>query len=327
MTVHPALRALGVSAVFLLAACGGDTDPEVVSTSTTAAATSTTLPASAGCAKAPDVATLSTETPGDVAATFVAGDVVRAYRLAVPPSYDPDQPSPLIMNLHGSGSNSLQASVYGDVPRSAAERGMLVVTPEALEGRWELGGTGADADFLIALLDDVAERYCVDPDRVHLMGMSLGAWKAAATACSFPGRFASLALVTVEVFPGSCEPMPVIAFHGTADPTVAYGPGGGTVDDADTRNAGLPGALTNIAAWAESGGCDPEPADTTVGDDVRVRRFGGCDDGVGVELFTVVGGGHRWPGADVDLGDPSLTTETIDATELSLDWFDAHPAR
>ncbi len=112
------------------------------------------------------------------------------------------------MNLHGSGSNALQASVYGDVPRSAAERGMLVVTPEALEGRWELGGTGADADFLIGLLDDVVSRYCVDPDRVHLMGMSLGAWKAAATACSFPDRFASAALVTVEVFPESCEPLP-----------------------------------------------------------------------------------------------------------------------
>ncbi|MBX3285762.1 MAG: hypothetical protein KF703_10505 [Actinobacteria bacterium] len=289
--------------------------------------TSTTIPHSGGCGTEPDVARLSDETPGDVAATFASGGVARAYRLSVPPSYDPDEPAPLIVNLHGSGSNALQASVYGDVPRAAAERGVIVVTPEAVDGRWELGGTGPDADFLVALLDDVEGRYCVDLDRVHLMGMSLGAWKAAATACSFPDRFASVALVTVEVFPGSCDPMPVIAFHGTADATVAYGEGGGTVDDADTVNAGLPGALANIAAWAESGGCDPEPIDTEVGDDVKLRRFEGCDDGIGVELYTIVGGGHTWPGSDIALGDPKLTTDTIDATQLSLDWFEAHPAR
>lgn len=322
------VRTLALSALVVLAACSSDdVTGSTTTTNTTVATTTTTVPASAGCGEEPDVARLSDETPGDVAASFTSAGVARAYRLAVPASYDPDEPAPLIVNLHGSGSNALQASVYGDVPLAAAERGVLVVTPEAIDGRWELGGTGADADFLIGLLDDVESRYCVDPDRVHLMGMSLGAWKAAATACSFPGRFASVALVTVEVFPGSCEPLPVIAFHGTADATVAYGAGGGTVDDADTANAGLPGALTNIAAWAESGGCDPEPQDSTVGDDVRLRRFTGCDDGIGVELYTIVGGGHTWPGSDIDLGDPALTTETIDATELSLDWFEAHPAR
>lgn len=331
-TVRSVLRALALGVVVALAACSSDGAPATTAattttTTTTATSTSTTVPASAGCGLAPDVATLSDETPGDVAATFSSGGVDRAYRLAVPAAYDRDEPTPLIVNLHGSGSNAIQASVYGDVPRAAAARGTLVVTPEAIDGRWELGGTGRDADFLIGLLDDLEARYCVDLDRVHLMGMSLGGWKAAATACSFPSRFASVALVTVEVFPGSCEPLPVIAFHGTADRTVAYGPGGGTVDDADTVNAGLPGALTNIAAWAESGGCDPEPEDSEIGDDVRLRRFAGCDDGIGVELYTIVGGGHTWPGADVDLGDPLLTTETIDATELSLDWFEAHPAR
>lgn len=317
---------------FGLAGCSsgdGASAPAATSTTTTAPAstTSTTVPASDGCGTEPDVGRLSAETPGDVAATFASGGVDRAYRLAVPRAYDPDEPAPLIVNLHGSGSNALQASVYGDVPRAAAERGVLVVTPEAIDGRWELGGTGRDADFLVALLDDVEGRYCVDLDRVHLMGMSLGAWKAAATACSFPDRFASIALVTVEVFPGTCEPMPVVAFHGTADGTVAYGEGGGTVDDGDTVNAGLPGALDNIAAWADSGGCDPEPIDSEIGDDVRLRRFEGCDEGIGVELYTIVGGGHTWPGSPIALGDPKLTTDTIDATQLSLDWFEAHPAR
>ena len=107
---------------------------------------------------------------------------------------------------------------------------------------------------------------------------------------------------------------------------VAYGPGGGTVDQAATPNAGVPGSLGNIAKWAANGGCGATPVVTEVGDDVVRRRFTGCDAGVGVEHYTVIGGGHTWPGADIDIADAALTTDTIDATALTLDWFEAHPA-
>jgi polyhydroxybutyrate depolymerase len=202
---------------------------------------------------------------------------------------------------------------------------MITVAAEALGGRWELAGAGADADFLTALVDDLEQRYCVDRNRVHLIGMSLGAWKAAVTACASGGRFASAALVTVEVFPGTCEPLPVIAFHGRADPTVPYETGDPLA--ASSPNAALPGAEENIAQWANSGGCDPEPELTEIGDDVELRRFEGCDLGIGVELYSIDGGGHTWPGADIDLGPAELTTDTIDATALALDWFEAHPRR
>ncbi|MEZ5138475.1 MAG: hypothetical protein R2711_06825 [Acidimicrobiales bacterium] len=239
-----------------------------------------------------------------------------------PPATTPTSP-PLILNLHGAGSDSLQASTYGDVPRRAAERGMLTVAPEAIGGRWEIAGTGADGDFLTALVDDLEGRYCIDRNRVHLVGMSLGAWKAAATACSFDGRFASLALVTVEVFPGDCDPTSVVAFHGRADFTVPYGEGG-TVDPEGSPNEGVTGTLSNIAPWAENAGCDPEPVVERLGDDVEHRRYEGCDVGLGVELYTIDDGGHTWPGSDIEIG---LTTQTIDATELALDWFEAHPRR
>ena len=41
-----------------------------------------------------------------------------------------------------------------------------------------------------------------------------------ASSYADPGRFASIALVSVEVHPGDCGPMSVVAFHGTADRTV-----------------------------------------------------------------------------------------------------------
>lgn len=328
---------LVVVAVVGLAACSGSSSSDGAATgpaSSAAPATTTTLdpadPASVpadpsdGCGTEPDVAVLDPdERPGDVAATYDADGVERAYRLAVPASYDVDEPAPLVVNLHGSGSNALQASTYGDVPRAAAERGMLTVAPEAIDGRWELAGEGVDGDFLTGLVADLEARYCIDRNRVFLLGMSLGAWKAAATACSFDGTFASLALVTVEVFPGDCDPIAVVAFHGRADFTVPYGEGG-TVDGTGSPNEGVTGTLVNIAAWADNAGCDPEPAIERIGDDVELRRYEGCDLGLGVELYTIDEGGHTWPGADIEIG---RTTQTIDATELALDWFEAHPRR
>jgi polyhydroxybutyrate depolymerase len=198
------------------------------------------------------------------------------------------------------------------------------VAAEAIGGNWELAGEGDDHEFLNALLDDVESRYCVDRNRVHIVGMSLGAWKAAATACGTEGRFAALSLVTVEVHPGACEPMPVVAFHGRADLTVPYGDGG-EVDRSQTRLRTLPGAEENIARWAAGAGCDPDPVVEAIGDDIDLRRFENCTPGIEVMLYSVAGGGHTWPGADIEVGPAAATTQTIDATQLTLDFFEAHP--
>jgi polyhydroxybutyrate depolymerase len=332
--------ALLVAGALTVAGCsdadGGADDAEADATTTTAAETTTTLdpedPASvaadpsAGCGTEPDVDPVGEDLPGDVELTFTSGGVERIYRLGVPVDHDPEIPAPLVVNLHGSGSDAAQASTYGDVPRRASERGVVTVAPQGIDGQWELGD-GADTDFLNALLDDVESRYCIDRNRVHGVGMSLGAAKIAFHACGEGDRFASLALVTVEIFSGTCRSMPVIAFHGTDDPVVAYGEGGGTVDDAATPNAGLPGTLDNIAAWAGNAGCAAEPDISMIGDDVEVRSYPGCDEGVDVALYTIRGGGHTWPGSAIDIGPPEWTTDTIDATDLALDWFEDHPRR
>jgi polyhydroxybutyrate depolymerase len=333
--MHRGIRAVATASAVALAlvACsdeGGADDDAAADGTTSTEAPEPDVAASEGCGLQPDVDLMGSEALGDATATFAApgvdgGAVERTYRIAVPADYDPEVPVPLVLNLHGSGSNALQATAYSDLARAGTERGMIVVAPDALDGQWELLPVGADGEFLDALLADVASRYCVDEDRVHGVGMSLGAWRTAAQACGFPGRIASIALVTVEVPAQECEPMPVVAFHGTDDIVVAYGEGGGTVDPGASVNAGLPGTLENMDGWAAFGGCDPEATVTPIEDDVTRHVWDGCDDGVGVELYTIIGGGHTWPGAALVIGPPEQTTDTIDATELALDWFEGHP--
>lgn len=321
-------KRLVLSAVAVLsgvtAACGGTSDggtrTSTTASTTAGATTSTTVTrtGSAGCGRPADVPTVKSGSPGDVEQTLNVGGRQRIYRLGVPPSYDPDRPTPLVVNLHGSGSNAIEASVYGRVDQEGSERNMITVVPQAIGGEWQLPAEGSDRDFLLGLVEDMKARYCIDVGSVHMIGMSLGAWKAAVTACAAPDVFASAVLVTVEVHPNGCPPIPVVAFHGTADSTVPYGEGSG-MKFPDSPNAGLPGVHVNIANWAQGNGCEAEPDKERIGDDVEKWTYRGC--AADVVLHTIVGGGHTWPGADIDVGP---TTQTIDATELGFDWFEAH---
>jgi polyhydroxybutyrate depolymerase len=334
-SVAPSLAVLAVLVVALLGtACSddGDAAPSPSGAATTSRAgrsattpTSTTEPprrASAGCGTEPPIG--PTDDPAaEAVATIRSDDRDRLYRIALPHDYDPERPVPVVFNLHGSGSNAAEQSVYTQVPTRGAARGYLVVTPDAGDGDWELGPDGEDDRFLVALLDHVAASWCVDLDRVHATGISLGSWKATITACTHPDRFASLALVAEEVAPPDCA-KPVVAFHGTADFVVPFGAGADPGIEVIGPNAGLPGVEVNMPRWAANGGCSTEHDVERIGSDVERWTYRDCPEGMDVVLYVVRGGGHTWPGSPIDR--PG-TTRTIDATEIALDWFDAHPLR
>ena len=114
--------------------------------------------------------------------------------------------------------------------------------------------------------------------------------------------------------------MPVMAFHGTADPIVPYE--GGVLHPSPLAwAAGLVSAPTYfvgaedwVATWAEGNDCDPSPEGIAPHGDVRGVRYTGCDQGAEVILYTIEDGGHTWPGG---LPIPGLgkTSRDIDATE------------
>ena len=306
------------TALLIVAGCSGAAGSDRAADSSP-----TTIPAvaaSAGCGTLPSV-TATDDPLGDVPLELGSGGRTRHYRLGVPASYDPNTPSPVILDLHGAVSNAQQQSTVSQLPAKGTARGYLVVSPDAINGSWELTADGADDTFLMALLDDVAQRYCVDLDRVHAAGISLGSWKATVTACTHQDRFASIALVAEEVAPPGCS-LPVVAFHGTADRVVPYGAGADPGVVVTGSNAGLPGVEVNMPKWATNDGCSEEKDVVHLDPDVDHWIYRDCPEGTGVELYSIVGGGHAWPGSPI--GGVGVT-RTIDATAIALDWFDAHP--
>ncbi|RAY14869.1 plasmid partitioning protein [Actinomadura craniellae] len=258
----------------------------------------------------------------------------RSHLLALPRVYDPLHPVPVIVNLHGLRSSALQQSVYSGLPQRGAERGFAVVTPEALPSRrgWKLPGMAdgtADIEFVGGLLDHLERTICVDRTREYAAGMSNGGGLAAALACGLPGRLAGVAAVAGLNLALPCrQPAParLIAFHGTGDTVIPYRGGAPFLGDASRvprwmlpargpfRLPGVPGVTTG---WARAFGCGP--GTTKAAGSVTHLRYGNCRDGASVELYTVAGGGHIWPGAFL-LG-TGRTTAALDASRLIVDAF------
>ena len=111
------------------------------------------------------------------------------------------------------------------------------------------GGTGApvhwdttdhspanpDLAYVSALIDQVESTQCIDTSRVYAGGFSDGAVMASLLACTMSDRFAAIGAVSGLELPAPCapaRPVPVIAFHGTADPILYFG---GGVNSADAR--------------------------------------------------------------------------------------------
>jgi polyhydroxybutyrate depolymerase len=281
---------------------------------------------SPGCGRVAVPGPGATATPtGDVVQSLQVGALTRSYRLAVPAGYRPSTPTPLILLFHGSGSDAVETSIYTQMPTRASRSGFLVATPDALSEQWQVslpGAATADLAFVPALIDDLSARYCVDGARIYAAGISLGSEFAAIAACTASDRMAAIGLVAAEFLLRPCTgPISVIAFHGTEDPIVAY-PSGGT--GAALPGVHVTGVEQNLAEWAALDGCAPAPRLLRPTSQVIRRSWAGCRKGSAVVLYTVVGGGHTWPGSPITLPAARFgsTTDQVDATGLMIRFFE-----
>ncbi|WP_329519040.1 alpha/beta hydrolase family esterase [Spirillospora sp. NBC_01491] len=258
----------------------------------------------------------------------------RSYLLTLPQGGD-RTPAPLIVDLHGLRSNGFQQALYGRLANAGPARGFVVAEPEGGPGRrgWRLPGMAdgaADIAYVAALLDHLERTLCVDRRGEFAAGFSNGAGLSAALVCGLPGRLAGIAPVAGLNLARPCagaRPATIVAFHGTTDPIVPYG--GGEPFGGDRRQVpdwmrplsgsfALPPVAALAGRWARTFGCRATARDAP-GPSVAHLARTGCRGGARVELYSVTGGGHTWPGSlPIGLG---TTTGQIDATRLILDAF------
>jgi polyhydroxybutyrate depolymerase len=261
----------------------------------------------------------------------------RQFRLAVPSEPTGKRPLPLILNFHGAPSNDVAEGVVSQLEEKGPARGFVVVTPNAGNPpRWDappgptstqgfVGPSDANLAFTKALVKNTAARLCIDRSRVYATGLSNGAGMAASLGCKFSPRLAAIAPVAGVNGTEPCphgKPMSVIAFHGTADASVGYAGGVGALPGRPAVD--LPSVEAAVQAWAQRAKCRATPTHQAIGTEVQRIAYRGCERANAVVLYSVMGGGHTWPGS-FDVPRNGHVTQDINAADLMLDFFSHHP--
>lgn len=241
--------------------------------------------------------------------------VPRTYELHAPATLDPGVPAPLVIALHQFTATGRQMREMTGFDAIADREGFIVAYPDGLERSWnyDLSGVTAslkitdDETFILRLIDRLERDFNVDPRRIYLVGASNGAMFAQSMACLHAGRFAAIAAVMgsiEEATTARCRPdapMPVVLVHGDQDMVVPYE---GGLREEVIRHPVYLSAPENAAWWAGHNGCTDGPRvfrlplrDPPDGTRAILTRYGGCDGGARVFLYTIQGGGHTWPGS------------------------------
>ena len=247
----------------------------------------------------PTPATPSTQIPvGSSSQSIAFGGHTRTFHLYRPAELT--SPAPLVVMLHGGFGNGEQAeSSYGwDAQADAGH--FLVVYPDGLDRAWNTGGGCCgqpakdnvdDVGFLTRMIATIEHETSIDARRVYATGISNGGIMSYTLACRTT-LFAAIGPDSATQL-GSCvnpAPLSVIHIHGTADTRIRYN--GGEGEGVAHINGPAVPALNET--WRAIDGCR-QPTVTTAG--AVTTSKAACPASRTVELITIAGAGHQWPGS------------------------------
>jgi polyhydroxybutyrate depolymerase len=188
--------------------------------------------------------------------------------------------------------------------------------------------------FFNALLDQLEAEYSVDDNRIYATGFSDGGFMDFQLGCNLANRVAAIAPVGAELAKSQAEfcknwtyrPVPLLMINGTEDPVLPY--------------KGRSGAMPTVSApdtakdWAKTAGCSKNAQRTTLpprasgGLQTNVDSYSDCTQGAEVLLYSIVDGGHFWPGGEqpyVPANKIGRSSDDLEANEVIWKFFAAHP--
>ncbi|GBC61005.1 hypothetical protein DENIS_1965 [Desulfonema ishimotonii] len=284
------------------------------------------------------------------------GSKDREYTVHLPTGYTGDRPLPLVVVLHGclQDNDVIQHDTkFDDI---ADEEGFIAVYPfvtsydgmrsENCWGFWfddEIHRGIGEVGDIYGIIQRVKKDYNIDPNRIHITGLSSGGAMTTVVMVAYPDIIASGAVgagiaygETANAVKFRCSPfyngifesvsqtvsemeeemkeqkrpVPVLIFHSEDDCVVD-----------------IQAAENNRDAWAGLFGVDLESpvyetSGTTRGRSWTYRKYGNIEGRTNIETHFVKGPDHAWiGGAEGKYADP----DGPDWSEIAWDFFESHP--
>ncbi|GAB5537092.1 MAG: hypothetical protein Rubg2KO_33410 [Rubricoccaceae bacterium] len=161
-----------------------------------------------------------------------------SYGLFVPENYDPNVSYPLVMAAHGAGERGTDlrnlpphrlATSWAD-PANQANHPAFVYAPQVPSGlRWTTDADPDATDYVpiqLAALDALSQieaEFNIDPDRIYVVGLSLGGHATWDFVSRDPDRFAAAVPMSGRGFTSQADDLinlPIWAFTGETDGVV-----------------------------------------------------------------------------------------------------------
>ena len=138
--------------------------------------------------------------------------------VVLPPNFDKDKATPLIVALHGKGGRA--TGIAGQWRKLAAEMGAILIAPQAVTRHgggfsWNKADTnydyGDNAEFLLGLTVEFASKnYRIDWDRAVLTGFSEGGAVCRSVGPRPPHVFAGVIPMGCDYLPEFDKPTPAV---------------------------------------------------------------------------------------------------------------------
>lgn len=244
--------------------------------------------------------TMATLAPGDHNDSLTFENTRHDFVIHLPPGYDGRTRLPLMLDLHGSGSDSEQQLLFSGSPAVADANNFIVVAPNGYMNSWngDIAYGAAyeqklnDVGFMKALVDYVSTLAAIDRTRVYATGLSNGAAMSNTLGCQATDVFAGIAPVAdpLDISLPTCmplQPIAVIGFHGYDDEFVPYegGPGEGPM-----LPTPFPSTADTLKAWGRVMGCSGEPEITPIRGDSKCEIYRTCGHTTQVGYCSLEGG-------------------------------------
>ena len=283
--------------------------------------------------------------PGDQVRRIEFNGIKRSYSVHVPPQYDPQKPTPVVLIYHGALTNGDIMSAFTGLNKKADEAGFLAVYPNGngngkLMFVWNSGGLRGkaldqkfdDVAFTSRVLDDLETVASVDAKRIYATGLSNGGMMCYRLAAELSDRIAAIAPVAGTMAIAEAKPqrpVPVLHFHGTEDKLVPFA----GADERARKIVPFKSVDETMRIWAKINGCPETPVVVDLpdraddGTTVERKTWGPGAEGAEVILYVVEGGGHTWPGRERPVKFLGKSTKDISANDLIWEFFEKHPMK